>query len=96
LSIKHFFSEHRSTRLAAAVRNNAQLSKGYEFVIASTNNGLSWDEYKEDEFTRKMINAFFRDVEPFLKQKKPYLFEEENTGYTGQRWEGSAYKRTKA
>jgi hypothetical protein len=92
---KDFFIEHQN-KIRGAVKDNAQLSKGYEFVIASTNNGLSWDEYKEDEFTRKMINAFFRDVEPFLKQKKPYLFEEENTGYTGQRWEGSAYKRTKS
>ena len=91
---KDFFVEHQG-KIRGAVKDNAQLSKGYEFVIASTNNGLSWDEYKEDEFTRKMINAFFRDVEPLLKQKKPYLFEEPDRGYTGHKWEGSAYKRTK-
>ena len=43
-----------------------------------------------------MINAFFRDLEPVLKRKKPYLFEEADRGYTGQKWEGSAYKRTKS
>jgi hypothetical protein len=90
-----FFIENKNL-IRGSIQDEPQLIKGYEFVIASTNNGLSWDEYKEDEFTRKMINAFFRDLEPVLKRKKPYLFAEQDGGYTGHKWEGSAYKRTKS
>jgi hypothetical protein len=91
---KAFFSEHRS-KIRGSVRNDANLLAGFNFVDKATAEGTDWSTYATDEFVKQMTDQFFKSVTPVLKATKPYLFKEPDRGYTGYRWEGSAYERTR-
>lgn len=89
-----FFAEHR-LKIKGSVRDDKTLTAGFNMVDQATNEGQDLKTYKEDPFTLEMVKRFLKSVTPVLKKSKPYLFKEEDKGYTGMKRTGAKYERTK-
>lgn len=89
------FIERNNAAVAGAVKQDPTLNSGYSYVIEVTKNFTDFSDYKNDQFVRNVVRTFLKNVEPFLKRTKPYLFKEEDKGYTGLRTEGRYYQQTK-
>lgn len=71
------------------------LKQGFQFTNDVTKGGTDWSEYESDDFVREIVNQFMADVMQRIKQEKPYVDKKPDAGYSGRRYEGIDYQRTR-
>lgn len=86
---KNNFNDYSAKILAFISSYKEDLRSGYNFTVKNI------DEYNNDDFVRKMINIFFDKLNSSIVKLDKNFFKDEDTGYSGNKFKGSNYEKTR-